>query len=380
MSKSANRLATVPLSELRILEIGDFPYFKVAAPDNTRFIAVGMHEQASKSREDYTVFAAHRAPAIARALRDPDLDLIVVHFVRDHPWSLRSLRNGLRIDRKGEWRLRYWRSFGALMPLLGTTAPMIGLDLDDSPFLPRHMVPIAQKSVLTFKRELPTDRWQLLAFHFGEHELPPVGVRQRSAAMQAMLAKIEPISLGVKKESEISLPKSHYAKKTDVFFAGGVSGNATTRAQSLSEVRRLANAGYVIDTPERLSPEEFFKRCAEAWLVLSPRGLGWDCYRHYEAAACRSVPLMSQCVIERYAPLLDGVHAFYYDAVPGSLSKVAIHALADKARLTQIAAAAHQHTRQFHTQDAICQHMVTRTAAELAATARSTSEEHVPRH
>ena len=71
----------------------------------------------------------------------------------------------------------------------------------------------------------------------------------------------------------------------------------------------------------RLSLPEFYQRAARAWLVWSPEGLGWDCFRHYEAPACGSVPVINQPNIERHQPLVHGEHAFYYDRSPGELTR-----------------------------------------------------------
>src|SRR5439155_445835 len=83
---------------------------------------------------------------------------------------------------------------------------------------------------------------------------------------------------------------------------------------------------------------EFLERCARAWLVWAPEGFGWDCFRSYEAAVCGSVPLMNRPTIERYQPLIEGVHALYYDVEPGELGRAVMAALADRDRLVAIAA------------------------------------------
>jgi Glycosyl transferases group 1 len=161
------------------------------------------------------------------------------------------------------------------------------------------------------------------------------------------------------------LPPAPLVKRTDIFFAGNASANATIRGRSVDEIRQLTDQGLIIDLPERLPPEAFARRCAEAWMVLSPQGFGWDCFRHYEAPACWSVPLISQCIIERHTPLEEGVHAFYYDSTPGALARVARAALADKPRLARMAEAAHAHVLRHHTPIALCQHMVDRAAEIL---------------
>src|SRR4029453_1836066 len=103
----------------------------------------------------------------------------------------------------------------------------------------------------------------------------------------------------------------------------------------------------------QLSLQDFYRRCAQAWIVWSPEGLGWDCFRHYEALGCGSVPVINQPTIERHQPLLGGEHAVYYDPVPGELTRTIVAALADKDRLRAMARAGKSHVMTHHTQDAL---------------------------
>ena len=96
---------------------------------------------------------------------------------------------------------------------------------------------------------------------------------------------------------------------------------------------------------------------AAAWLAWSPGGLGWDCYRHYEAPLVGTVPLINNPTILRYQPLRDGEHAFYYAPEPGGLAEVARKALADKPRLRKIAEAARAHVRARHVLRARVEHV-----------------------
>ena len=96
---------------------------------------------------------------------------------------------------------------------------------------------------------------------------------------------------------------------------------------------------------------------AEARLVWSPEGLGWDCFRHYEAAAAWSVPLINTPPIERHAPLEDGKHCFLYD-VSGGMAPRIREALADPARLERMAAEARAHVLATATPKAICRYVV----------------------
>jgi hypothetical protein len=156
-------------------------------------------------------------------------------------------------------------------------------------------------------------------------------------------------------------------KTADVFFAGQVTLNSTVREAGMRQLETLAARGYRIDIArERLPYREFLARCARSWLTWSPEGYGWDCRRHYEAALCRSVPLMSRATIHRHRPLVAGEHGFYYDVEGDGLIRAAEDALADKERLARIAEASRTHVLTHHTYEAICRYMVGELAAKLA--------------
>ena len=131
------------------------------------------------------------------------------------------------------------------------------------------------------------------------------------------------------------------------------------RDRGLAELARLAVAGVTVDlATSRLPLEEYLARCARAWLTWSPEGLGWDCFRHYEAAACGSVPLINQPSILRHAPLLDGVHCFFYEIEGDGLQRTVRRALADKDALRRMAEAARAHVLQCHDRAALCRYVI----------------------
>ena len=88
---------------------------------------------------------------------------------------------------------------------------------------------------------------------------------------------------------------------------------------------------------------------ARAWLTWSPEGLGWECFRHYEAPFAFSVPIINSPTIIRYRPLIDGIHAFYYcPDEPNALAEKVKTALGDKKRLREMAERAHAHVLKYH--------------------------------
>jgi hypothetical protein len=170
------------------------------------------------------------------------------------------------------------------------------------------------------------------------------------------LKKIHPISLGLSAARVRNAGGGDSDKTTDIFWAGRLSN--AWRRRGLQQLERLRADGIRVDiAAETLPHDAFMRRCARAWLVWSPEGLGWDCFRHYEAAACFSVPLISQPSIERHRPLRHGEHALYYDVEGDSLSHTIRAALADTRRLRAIAQAGRAHVLAHHTEPALCRYI-----------------------
>jgi glycosyltransferase involved in cell wall biosynthesis len=205
---------------------------------------------------------------------------------------------------------------------------------------------------------LPVDHWQSLAGT--SHPNLPTSRIRLNAAWQRRLAKLRPISL---QAGVVDLGRSDVdifsAKTTDIFFTGAVSGNSTVRSTGLRQMHSLAKRGFKVDiSNERLPQDQFYQRMSRAWLAWSPSGLGWDCYRHYEAPQCLAVPVINYPTIARHHPLKDGVHAIYYDPEADGLSAAIESALADKDRLKQIALSARTHVRTHHVGRAFCERVL----------------------
>ena len=181
-----------------------------------------------------------------------------------------------------------WNCVRQWQPRMGGV-PLAVLDMHDDGAIHARDLALLKASRRYFKRELPPDAATAFPAHL------------RGDGLAAQLAKIMPISLGLSADVVRDLPASLPAKSVDVFFAGSPSHGEHRRAPGLAQLARLAAAGIKVDIArERLPRPLFLERCARARIVWSPEGLGWDCFRHYEAAACASVALINEPTIQRY--------------------------------------------------------------------------------
>jgi len=357
-----------------IVEIGDQAVVKAAYPDSTVFFSTNAVREPSDPNDNRRMLSAATLPLLWRTLTNPDLNLLVVHTKRHAPWLPRTILRALGRRRVLSGDVALLRSFGPY--LIGRPrAPLAVVDLDDPPLIAAHNFALWDRATLFFKRELPSDRWRVV-MTTGHFDLPTPRMRKLSR-WRARIDKLRPISLGLPLDGAPDLAGGDptLEKTSDVFFSGCVAGSSTARERGWHELKELMTTGVRVDIPgQRLTRSHFYARASRAWLTWSPEGLGYECFRHYEAAVCGSVPVLGRPVIERYAPLLAGRHAIYHDIEPGELTQAIREALAAPDRLRDMAAAAAEHVRKHHTPQAIGRYVVETTLAAASELDRMTHQ------
>ncbi len=351
---------------LKILEIGEVSRMRHAFPD-TEFFSTVLRDSKSTIPPGAELVSARTLGSLARRLASTRFDLIVVHASPHGP--IEALIRTIFRRNAFSGHFPIFRGFGQQLLRGAVKVPVAVLDLHDSASIlncNRHLLQIA---TIYFKRELPPDRWQL----FTRSGKTPTLRYRRTARYSKMLPRIRPLSLGVP-DSVMACAAAHPIfgnKDIDVFFAGRLKWSSTVRERGAHELAGLSESGLRIEiTDKRMTPSEYFARCARAWLVWAPEGYGWDCFRPYEAALAGSVPLISRQTIERHMPLIDDEHCIYYDVEAGQLARTVQHALQDRDHLITLAKAAHDYVMQHHTPRALAYH-VAETTLRAASQSRS---------
>ena len=236
--------------------------------------------------------------------------------------------------------------------------------MEDAFIIDNSRFPILRNSVCYFKRELPQNPCNTFLYTTSKTQCN--GNVMHLKFFRDVVAKLRPISIGMDAKTSQNLSKYNVPKKTDVFFSGDCT-NRINRQRGLLQLEALKMEGYAIDIAyARLPREEYLRRCAQAYMVWSPEGFGWDCFRHYEVPLVGSVPLMQTPTIYRYEPLKDGVHGIYYDVEDDDLTVQVRQALQNRARLVAMGMTARKHVLEQHTLEALSRYVIEETQNTLA--------------
>lgn len=255
--------------------------------------------------------------------------------------------------------LRHPHLISGQFPYAKISTDLVGLDCECRPIIDNRRFRELDRAICYFKRDLPQNPCN--AFLYTHPKTECSGNVPRIAPFNRWIAKLRPISLGIDDLTAAKLSVIEAAKKTDVFFAGDLSFRPT-RLAGIRQLERLKSEGFKIDiATQRLSHDEFIRRCAQAYLVWSPEGLGWDCYRHYEVGAAASVPLMQFPPIYCYSPFMDNEHTIYYHVGGDHLAVRVRQALQNRPRLVEMGQAARQHVLTWHTHAALSRYVISET-------------------
>jgi hypothetical protein len=340
--------------KLRILELGGMCLFKQGLPEQTTLIWAGEPTD-NIQVPDHKLLSWPVYQRLRRSLASGAFDLIVCYPPELPPW--REARSRKSLCR----RLLYHVLLRS--PVLTGYASFAILDYSDRVQIRRHNHHLLKQASWYFKRELPVSRELLLLGTTPWFDSADAVLQSRIYRNNEQ--KLFPTSIGISAGRLADVPDKPSEKTTDIFFSGRM--NSEVRCSGFPELLELSRFGIKIDVPPALLPrKEFYQHCAQAWLVWSPEGLGWDCFRHYEASVCRSVPVINQPRITWHRKMKEGIHCFFYEPSGGNLAAAVKAALADKDKLRAMAEAGREHVLRHHTHRNICEYILQQIAGHRA--------------
>lgn len=253
------------------------------------------------------------------------------------------------------------RIFRALLKEART--PLYIVDEMDRPVIDNSKFRFLPRCTLYFKRELPSNIMNAFLYTSDKAESPDSILRQE--CFRSWAEKLRPISLGISDDEFDRAAAIGAEKKIDLFFAGNFEHRPIRKA-GRDALLKLQAEGFRVHISEEHYPEDVYRqRCAESLLCWSPEGFGSDCHRHYEIAACGSVPLRKHSPLYPYAPLRENEECLYYMHESLDLYDAARRALGDPDKLRQMGGKAQARVRECHRYSRLAEYILAGDRASL---------------
>lgn len=346
----------------RILELGLMPLVTTAFPERTTFLDTRLRWADVRTRAPRSgslpvrlLKLVRRVAGIGRTCLVQDYDIVVARCVG----PVNSAGHSLPIHAALSLIGLAFRGL-VLFAARGPRVRLAILDVTDHLTIHPRDRAFLRRCDLFFKRELAANRWNTL-----ETVLPRgacAGHARQDPACLALRAKLRPFALGIE-AAALSPPIPAAARRYDLFYAGSAQGIGFREAVS-SVLPRLAARGWRIHAPaHRLSPEAFAEAIAGSRFCLSPGGVGWDCYRHYEVAALGSVPIFDTRPLTGIEPFLNGREGFYLDPQEDLERALDLLLRTDDAGVDRMTAAAQALVERVYTFDALARYVIGETLA-----------------
>ena len=188
--------------------------------------------------------------------------------------------------------LNYLRALPLSLAEINRLAPVIAIDWTDSPMLTPNDQRVLRDCSLYFKRELPFDR----LFLYYQDRPTPWTTRRKE--LLPLLEKVHHIPLGIEDSKYAALKSQRTAAQDiDVLFLGEITN--TLRKTGMEQLQAFASRSqWKIVIKQGVPFDEYCRMIARSKITISIAGGGWDCFRHYEAVALGSVPLINKPTVD----------------------------------------------------------------------------------
>jgi len=193
---------------------------------------------------------------------------------------------------KAKEHFNYYLAIRCSIDDLAKYVPVVGVDIRDASCLMPKNRTILEKSNVYFKRELPFDRF----FMYYPDRLTPWNEKRKK--LLSYFSKVYGIPLGIEDDKYLELKnKRTYSKEIDILYVGTITN--TLRKTALDYLEKLSNnTKWKIVIKESVPFDEYCDLTSKSKITLSIAGSRWECFRHYEAIALGSLPMLNKPTID----------------------------------------------------------------------------------
>ncbi|MCH6255413.1 glycosyltransferase [Puniceicoccaceae bacterium K14] len=132
---------------------------------------------------------------------------------------------------------------------------------------------------------------------------------------------VQPLPYWILESQFDEIVKGNQSKDIDLFFAGKFHQGRKRAIEKLIQTLNTQDLNIVV-LKERVDLKTYYDYLNRSRLVLSPSGIGWHCFRHYESLVAGAIPVIDKSEEEIVSDLKDGQNAIIYQNSDDAAEKI----------------------------------------------------------
>jgi hypothetical protein len=309
------------------------------------FEIVSGHRSKSKSPHAASI---SRLLSLRRRLKRGEFDLVLCSPVQNTPWLSRyrglgtRLAHALRFLTYKRGMLDAWWVPWLVARHSGGTVPLAVIDFLDTSFVLPKDFPLLQAATLYYKLNL---------YFWPRRSLMPLEALLGRRRVTPLVPKLRPMTNGVPRRLIPDTVRPMAERDIDICFTGTTVPNRGTNDPdpfldlTSNPIRRdiyercvKLKERYRVFALDGLVPKEEYRELLQrSRLVVCTESFGCETYRHNDVAASGAVPLVNWMYATNHLPFEPDVHAVYFSMIGDDFERTVARALADPAKLEEIA-------------------------------------------
>jgi hypothetical protein len=287
---------------------------------------------------------------LRRRLKQGEFDLVISSPVQNTPWPQHKrlgtrLGHALRYFTYKRGMLDSWWAPWLLARNSGGKVPLAVIDFHDTIFVLPKDYPLLKAATLYFKLNL---------FFWPRRSLMPLETTYGVRRVTPLAPKLRPMTNGIPRRVIPDAVRPMAERDIDICITGTVIPKRSAgdidpfpeltynpiRQDIYERCEKLKDRYRVFALNGMVSKEEYRELLQRSKLVVCTESFGCETYRHNDVAASGAIPLVNWPYSQNYLPFEPDVHAIYFSTIGEDFERTVARALADPARLEEIARAA----------------------------------------
>jgi hypothetical protein len=254
----------------------------------------------------------------------------------------------------------------------GGTVPLAVIDFYDTSFVLPQDYPLLQAATLYFKLNL---------YFWPRRSLMPLEMLFGRKLVTPLAPKLRPLTNGIPRELVPATVRPMAERDIDICFTGNTIPQRSEgdidplinltfnpiRREIYQRLVKLKDRYRIFALDGTVPWEEYRELLQRSRLVVCTESFGCETYRHNDVAASGGVPLVNWMYATNYLPFEPDVHAIYFSMIGEDFERTVARALADPAKLAEIAHAARELVVNHKQRQTVGDHIIRETLAAAKA-------------